>query len=87
MRPESRNHEPYSVAHEFMRNMLSSNAECFGMVMNSFHELEPEFVDYLKETENKPYYSVGPLCMVEAKNQGIIMLVKKDQEKRRGWSG
>ncbi|XP_054803252.1 UDP-glycosyltransferase 90A1-like [Prosopis cineraria] len=64
--PEFRNQDPNSVSFEFHTNAISSTVKSFGTVVNSFYELEPVFVDYTtKESDHKPHYCVGPLCLAE----------------------
>ncbi|KAK4272090.1 hypothetical protein QN277_020689 [Acacia crassicarpa] len=64
--PEFRNPDPKSLSFEFHMNVFSSQAKSFGMVVNTFYELEPVFIDYLKkESGHKSYYCVGPLCLEE----------------------
>ncbi|XP_028778570.1 UDP-glycosyltransferase 90A1 [Neltuma alba] len=64
--PEFRNPDPKSLSFEFHMNVFSSTSQSFGMVVNSFYELEPVYIDYMKEqADHKPYYCVGPLCLAE----------------------
>ncbi|KAI9121287.1 hypothetical protein K1719_008320 [Acacia pycnantha] len=65
LEPEFRNPDTKSLSFEFHSDVFSSTANSFGMVVNSFYELEPEFVDYVKESDHKPYYCVGPFCLAE----------------------
>ncbi|KAI9120634.1 hypothetical protein K1719_007667 [Acacia pycnantha] len=69
--PEFRNPDPKSLSFEFRVNMVSSTAKSFGIVVNSFYELEPEFVDYVKESDHKRYYCVGPLCLAEEPKKNL----------------
>ncbi|KAK4759902.1 hypothetical protein SAY87_023033 [Trapa incisa] len=45
--------------------MCSSTANSYGLVVNSFEELEPVFLDYWNR-ENKPRaWCIGPLCLID----------------------
>ncbi|KAI3833033.1 hypothetical protein MKX03_021311 [Papaver bracteatum] len=48
---------------EFLRKDFLGNVECWGMVFNSFHELEGIYLDHMKQTYfgNKYLWAVGPL--------------------------
>ncbi|KAK1296092.1 UDP-glycosyltransferase 90A1 [Acorus calamus] len=38
-------------------------SSCRGVIVNSFYELEPRYVDYWNERFCPPLYNVGPLCL------------------------
>ncbi|KAI3978334.1 hypothetical protein MKX01_013132 [Papaver californicum] len=48
---------------EFLRKEFLGNVECWGMVFNSFHELEGIYLDHMKQAYfgNKYLWAVGPL--------------------------
>lgn len=76
--PEFRNPDPKSLSFEFHTNVFSSTAKSFGMVVNSFYELEPVFVDYLKkESGHKSYYCVGPFCLAEEQRNKLSVESRK----------
>ncbi|KAI3808708.1 hypothetical protein L1987_24666 [Smallanthus sonchifolius] len=50
---------------DFITEVVTATANSYGMIMNSFYELEPLFLDYLN-LETKPNsWCVGPLCLAE----------------------
>ncbi|KAH7532537.1 hypothetical protein FEM48_Zijuj04G0030700 [Ziziphus jujuba var. spinosa] len=56
---------PYGVVSEFHMNCAMSTTKSFGVILNSFYELEPVFVDSVNnatEIETKAW-CVGPLCL------------------------
>ncbi|KAH7532538.1 hypothetical protein FEM48_Zijuj04G0030800 [Ziziphus jujuba var. spinosa] len=57
--------EVKDVAFEFHMNMIISTLNSFGLVVNSFYELEPVFVDYWNKKCSPKAYCVGPLCLAE----------------------
>ncbi|KAM5581609.1 UDP-glycosyltransferase 90A1-like [Rosa sericea] len=61
-----RNHSPEGS--EFLMNVVGAVGNSFGVVTNSFYELEPVFVDYWN-TESSPSksWNVGPLCQLKPK--------------------
>ncbi|KAI3899007.1 hypothetical protein MKW92_015518 [Papaver armeniacum] len=48
---------------EFLRKEFLGNVECWGMIFNSFHELEGIYLDHMKRAYfgNKYLWAVGPL--------------------------
>ncbi|XP_023765011.1 UDP-glycosyltransferase 90A1 [Lactuca sativa] len=66
---------PKGPALEFILRQHESMAKSHGMVVNSFYELEPEFVDYWNQNYAPKPWCVGPLCV--AKPPGTEMFVEK----------
>ncbi|KAI4350745.1 hypothetical protein L6164_005166 [Bauhinia variegata] len=54
--------EPQSLTFEFQMNVVSATAKSYGMIVNSFYELEPVFFDYLNEESAPKPWCVGPFC-------------------------
>ncbi|XP_028778612.1 UDP-glycosyltransferase 90A1-like [Neltuma alba] len=76
--PEFRNPDPKSLSFEFNMNVFSSASQSFGMVVNSFYELEPVYIDYVKEqSDHKSYYCVGPLCLAEDQRNQLSVESRK----------
>ncbi|XP_020980878.1 UDP-glycosyltransferase 90A1-like [Arachis duranensis] len=66
LEPSSRNAEPGSIPYEFNVKSVGASVNSYGTVVNSFYELEPLFVDYLKTTNTShKYWCVGPLCLAD----------------------
>ncbi|MED6134891.1 hypothetical protein PIB30_041142 [Stylosanthes scabra] len=57
---EFRNMETGSAAQEFHSKAIGTSINSYGMVQNSFYELEPVFVDYLNSTSSYKTWCVGP---------------------------
>ncbi|KAL8097797.1 hypothetical protein AgCh_030781 [Apium graveolens] len=49
---------PYS---EFIKDMVIATSKSYGLVINSFYELEPKCIEYLQPKA----WSIGPLCLAE----------------------
>ncbi|KAL2556267.1 UDP-Glycosyltransferase superfamily protein [Forsythia ovata] len=52
---------------------LSNN---YGLIVNSFYELEPLFVDYLTIESKPKAFSVGPLCLTRSKKIELVLHYK-----------
>ncbi|MED6134897.1 hypothetical protein PIB30_041148, partial [Stylosanthes scabra] len=52
---EFKNMEAGDVASEFHMKIIGTSSNSYGMVQNSFYELEPAFVDYLNSNSNSSY--------------------------------
>ncbi|KAJ1378774.1 UDP-glycosyltransferase family, conserved site [Sesbania bispinosa] len=61
-----RNPEPTSPGHVFNMKTTSATVNSYGMLVNSFYELEPTFVDYMNTESPPKSWCVGPLCLAEA---------------------
>ncbi|KAK7272843.1 hypothetical protein RIF29_13883 [Crotalaria pallida] len=62
---EFRNIDPNSVAYQFNMKVISATIISYGMVVNSFYELEPVFVDFLNTEPSPKSWCVGPFCLAE----------------------
>ncbi|KAL4559704.1 hypothetical protein LXL04_031848 [Taraxacum kok-saghyz] len=58
--------DPKGPALEFIVRQQETMAKSHGMVVNSFYELEPEFVDYWNKNYPPKAWCVGPLCLAKA---------------------
>ncbi|KAI4346998.1 hypothetical protein L6164_007852 [Bauhinia variegata] len=59
---EFRNPEPQSLSFKFHMNMISATINSYGILVNSFYELESVFIDYLNTESAPKSWCVGPLC-------------------------
>lgn len=50
---------------DFMMETMIATANSYGLISNSFYELEPPFVDYLNREPKPKVWCVGPLCLAE----------------------
>ncbi|KAK1440859.1 hypothetical protein QVD17_06691 [Tagetes erecta] len=58
--------EPSGQFIDFIMETRIATVNSYGMIMNTFYELEPLFLDYLNhETKPKPW-CVGPLCLADS---------------------
>lgn len=60
-----RDPEPNGVAYEFNMKTFASTTSSYGMLVNSFYELEPVFVDYMNTESSPKNWCVGPFCLAE----------------------
>lgn len=51
--------------HDFMMEQVLATAQSHGIVVNSFAELEPEFLDYWNSKVGPKAWCVGPLCLAD----------------------
>lgn len=65
--PSFRNIDPSSLQHDFNVKVFSTMASSYGVLVNSFYELEPTFIDYMNmEVEGSPKsWCVGPFFLAE----------------------
>ncbi|XP_044465627.1 UDP-glycosyltransferase 90A1-like [Mangifera indica] len=57
--------EPKGPAFELLVEQVISVSSSYGMIVNSFYELEPGFVDYWNRVHKLKASCVGPLCLAE----------------------
>ena len=57
--------EPKGLKHEFTMNVVTAVANSYGIIVNSFYELEPLFDDYWNRECTPKAWSVGPFCLAE----------------------
>ncbi|XP_009108748.1 UDP-glycosyltransferase 73B1 [Brassica rapa] len=55
--------EEESVMGKFMKELRDSERSSFGVLVNSFHELEPAYSDFYKSSVAKRAWSIGPLSL------------------------
>ncbi|KAK1440861.1 hypothetical protein QVD17_06693 [Tagetes erecta] len=64
---------------DFLIEVIIATRNSYGLIMNSFYELEPLFLDYLySETKPKPW-CVGPLCLADSP------MVTHDTDEKSRW--
>ncbi|KAJ7974552.1 Glycosyltransferase [Quillaja saponaria] len=63
--PEFLNADPNGLAYNVIMNALSASMKSYGLVVNSFYELEPAFIDYWKNESASKTYCLGPFCLAE----------------------
>nr|AFK79033.1 glycosyltransferase UGT1 [Bupleurum chinense] len=57
--------EPTGPLFEFVKEQVIATGNCHGLIVNSFYELEPKFIDYLNRECKPKAWSLGPLCLAE----------------------
>ncbi|KAG4938499.1 hypothetical protein AAZX31_16G068800 [Glycine max] len=62
---EYRNPDPNTPGFVFNMKIIESTRESYGILVNSFYELEPTFVDYVSKECSPKSWCVGPLCLAE----------------------
>ncbi|KAE9604862.1 hypothetical protein Lal_00036939 [Lupinus albus] len=62
---EFRNLDPKSVAYEFNMKLMSAIGDSYGMLVNSFYELEHVFVDHINTEPSPKSWCVGPFCFAQ----------------------
>ncbi|RID50497.1 hypothetical protein BRARA_H01223 [Brassica rapa] len=55
--------EEESVMGKFMKELRDSERSSFGVLVNSFHELEPAYSDFYKSSVAQRAWSIGPLSL------------------------
>uniref|UniRef100_A0A803Q8B1 Glycosyltransferase n=1 Tax=Cannabis sativa TaxID=3483 RepID=A0A803Q8B1_CANSA len=73
--PSAQNGEDESLAHEFMSKATEATNNSFGMIYNSFYELEPVFADYWNQKVGPKSWPLGPLCLHDMKieSRGLVV--------------
>ncbi|KAL6136331.1 hypothetical protein ACLB2K_061627 [Fragaria x ananassa] len=66
---DSSSENPSPEGSEFFMNSVGAVVKSFGLVTNSFYELEPVFVDYWNTECTPKSWNVGPLCQLKPKAQ------------------
>ncbi|XP_020208497.1 UDP-glycosyltransferase 90A1 [Cajanus cajan] len=89
--PEFRNFDPSTLGSVFHREVLSAVSGSHCVLVNSFYELEPTFVDYVNAASSPKSFCIGPLCLTEwapkvysearAKPRWVTWLDQKLEEK------
>ncbi|WOH05123.1 hypothetical protein DCAR_0624536 [Daucus carota subsp. sativus] len=51
--------------YEFYKESIMATSKSYGVLVNSFYELEPEFLDYLNHKSQPKAWPIGPLCLAE----------------------
>ena len=57
--------EPKGLKFEFTMKAITATKNSYGIIFNSFNELEPLFVDFFNRKYIPKAWSVGPLCLAE----------------------
>nr|AYR16629.1 UDP-glucosyltransferase UGT90A13 [Polygala tenuifolia] len=63
--PEFFNRDTQSLSSQFHAKVFATIARRYGQILNSFYELEPVFVDYLKNEVAIKAWCIGPLCLTQ----------------------
>ncbi|XP_028767650.1 scopoletin glucosyltransferase-like [Neltuma alba] len=63
-----RNEEPETM--KFFEASEESNAESYGVLVNSFHELEHDYVEYCRKVLGKKAWHVGPVSLCRRHTDG-----------------
>ncbi|KAL8240741.1 hypothetical protein R6Q59_014096 [Mikania micrantha] len=58
--------DPSGPLFDFITESLIATANSYGLIMNSFYELESLFLEYLNREAKPKTWCVGPLCLVDA---------------------
>ncbi|KAK7395683.1 hypothetical protein VNO78_16248 [Psophocarpus tetragonolobus] len=66
-----RNPKPGDPGLEFNTKAISSMQDCYGVLVNSFYELEPTFVDYLNTHSSLKYWCVGPFHLTQTTTNNL----------------
>ncbi|KAK6155176.1 hypothetical protein DH2020_009424 [Rehmannia glutinosa] len=53
--------------HDFVFENIEASSKSHGIVMNSFYELEPVYIETWSSTIGPPMWCIGPLCLAEEK--------------------
>ncbi|KAK1272952.1 UDP-glycosyltransferase 90A1 [Acorus gramineus] len=67
--PPFHNPDPVSPLKEIVISSGLEVSPCRGVIVNSFYELEPRYVDYWNERFGPLLYNVGPLCLAAPARQ------------------
>ncbi|KAJ9540972.1 hypothetical protein OSB04_027478 [Centaurea solstitialis] len=71
---------------EFIIESGIATANSYGLISNSFYELEPLFVDYLNSDPKPKVWCVGPLCLAEPQPPTVVEArVHQQHPKWMGW--
>ncbi|GAA0169913.1 glycosyltransferase [Lithospermum erythrorhizon] len=63
--PPFTDREPKGIYFEFVMQAAIATTKSYGIVVNSFYELEHKFCDYYNLNYKPKSWSVGPLCLAE----------------------
>ncbi|KAL4017596.1 hypothetical protein IC575_021153 [Cucumis melo] len=55
--------EPTNLHLELVRKSIHASMKSYGVIVNSFYELEPLFSDYVRNSERS--WNIGPLCLYQ----------------------
>ncbi|PWA57943.1 glycosyltransferase UGT90A7 [Artemisia annua] len=58
--------DPTGPHMDFVMESVTASANSYGLITNSFYELEPMFLDYLNREAKPKAWCVGPLCLAES---------------------
>nr|GEW82095.1 UDP-glycosyltransferase 90A1-like [Tanacetum cinerariifolium] len=81
--------DPTGPHMDFVIECVIASANSYGMITNSFHELEPIFLDYMNREAKPKAWCVGPLCLAESPtitDQKPRWMKWLDQKKDEGYS-
>ncbi|THG10000.1 hypothetical protein TEA_009988 [Camellia sinensis var. sinensis] len=63
--------EPKGPFLDFVTEQIISISKSYGLIMNSFHELEGKFIDYWNRECEPKAWSIGPLCLAESQRNEL----------------
>ncbi|XP_044466531.1 UDP-glycosyltransferase 90A1-like [Mangifera indica] len=72
--------DPNGAEFEFMIKHLTAASNSYGMIMNSFEELESVFVDYYNREAKSKVWCVGPPCLAEPSTINEKTQISAEQE-------
>nr|AYW01716.1 glycosyltransferase UGT90A14 [Carthamus tinctorius] len=76
---------PTGPSIDFINESITATANSYGLVSNSFYELEPLFIDYLNRELKPKVWCVGPLCLAEPPPEVEARVDHQQQPKWMEW--
>nr|BAD44687.1 UDP-glucose:anthocyanin 3'-O-glucosyltransferase [Gentiana scabra var. buergeri] len=62
---------------EMWKNISESENDCYGVIVNSFYELEPDYVDYCKNVLGRRAWHIGPLLLCNNEGEDVAQRGEK----------
>ncbi|KAL4577189.1 hypothetical protein LXL04_013293 [Taraxacum kok-saghyz] len=59
---------PTGPHQDFVMEAIIAMMNSYGQIMNSFYDLEPQFIDYMNRESNPKAWCVGPFCLAETQS-------------------
>ncbi|KAJ6965151.1 scopoletin glucosyltransferase-like [Populus alba x Populus x berolinensis] len=69
----------------FLKACKEAELRSFGVVVNSFYELEPAYADYYKKVLGRKAWNVGPVSLCNRDTEDKVKRNKKGQEDKEDW--
>ncbi|GAB2291684.1 hypothetical protein Dimus_025937 [Dionaea muscipula] len=76
--------EEKSVLVELLKRALEADRKSFGVIMNSFYELEPAYVDHLRQALGRRAWPIGPVSLFNVVNRRRSNIAVEDKRSIRG---